>query len=213
MEAHTKRMERFKKSIFKQREEISDRMAKMFELLRELTSSRTPKKVLVREETGNPITKNINAISLIKMEKKKGVKGGKVAKGNMMKLNELEALEPIELEARIKPFILGTPFLTTAKAVIIFEKGTITLKSSKNKIDFVKVPALPSELEKSVEDDLDPITLTNTVSRLVLKWEERSKYHQEKEMEFNQWRSMVFNKKGFIFKKEGCEERNEGGVT
>nr|GEV62467.1 putative RNA-directed DNA polymerase [Tanacetum cinerariifolium] len=35
------------------------------------------------------------------MEKKKGVEGGKVAEGNMMKLNELEALEPIELEARL----------------------------------------------------------------------------------------------------------------
>ncbi|GJT87801.1 retrovirus-related pol polyprotein from transposon TNT 1-94 [Tanacetum coccineum] len=71
-----------------------------------------------------------------------------------------------------KPFILGTPFLTTAKAVIRFEKGTITLKYDKNKIDFVKVPILPSELEKNVEDDLDPITPTNTVSKLILDiWE------------------------------------------
>nr|GEX18880.1 hypothetical protein [Tanacetum cinerariifolium] len=211
-------------------------MAKMFKLLRELTSSRTLEKVLVREETSNPITKNINVISLIKMEKKNGVEGDKVAEGNMMKLNKsgifFEILEEtprsqhigfylkqeineklikglvdnykykdsllaIRLdfmildikEDRIKPFILGTPFLTTAKAVIIFEKGTITLKSGKNKIDFVKVPALPSELWKSVEDDLDPTTLTNTVSRLVLEWEKTRKYHQEKEMEFNQWRS------------------------
>ncbi|GJX68481.1 putative reverse transcriptase domain-containing protein [Tanacetum coccineum] len=51
------------------------------------------------------------------------------------------------------------------KTVIRFEKGTITLKSGKNKIDFVKVPALLSELEKNAEDDLDPITLTNTVNR------------------------------------------------
>ncbi|GJT52985.1 putative reverse transcriptase domain-containing protein [Tanacetum coccineum] len=65
-------------------------------------------------------------------------------------------------EYRNKPFILGTPFLTTAKTVIRFEKGTITLKSGKNKIDFVKVPAFPSELEKNAEDDLDPITPTNT---------------------------------------------------
>ncbi|GKD78634.1 hypothetical protein Tco_1341255, partial [Tanacetum coccineum] len=46
-----------RKAIFKQREEINDRMAEMFGLLKELTSSRTPKKVLVREEAGSPITK------------------------------------------------------------------------------------------------------------------------------------------------------------
>ncbi|GJS33361.1 MAK10-like protein [Tanacetum coccineum] len=323
-------------------------MAKMFRLLRELTSSRTPKKVLIREEANNPVTKNINAISLINMEKEKGIKGDGVAKGNVIGLNKQEALdlikspdkeeemeeetdsrsvgsmkeeltgvetkaealvetpsdsllvtrlgkmdhetckslpvkfmynailkkklvkkddmegnfvipcsiggikyvnaliyqgsdvnvmpmsfysrltnkEPVGTDVRLslashsyiyplgiagnvminiagyvypadfvilnikvdrnKPFILGTPFLTTAKTVIRFEKGTITLKSGKNKIDFVKVPALLSELEKNAEDDLDPITLTNTVSKLILEWEERIKHHQEKEMDFNQ---------------------------
>ncbi|GJR12977.1 MAK10-like protein [Tanacetum coccineum] len=77
-------------------------------------------------------------------------------------------------EDRKKRFILRTPFLTTTKAVIRFEKVTITLKSGKNKIHFVKVPALPSELEKNVEDDLDPITPTNTVSKLILEWGEES---------------------------------------
>ncbi|GJQ94931.1 zinc finger, CCHC-type containing protein [Tanacetum coccineum] len=33
-----------------------------------------------------------------------------------------------------RPFILGTPFLTTAKAVIKFDKGTITLRSGKSKL-------------------------------------------------------------------------------
>ncbi|GKA72153.1 MAK10-like protein [Tanacetum coccineum] len=32
-----------------------------------------------------------------------------------------------------RPFILGTPFLTTAKATIKFDKGTITLRSGKSK--------------------------------------------------------------------------------
>ncbi|GJR25352.1 hypothetical protein Tco_1101584 [Tanacetum coccineum] len=40
MAAHTKRMERFENAIFKQREEISDKMAEMFGLLKELTTSR-----------------------------------------------------------------------------------------------------------------------------------------------------------------------------
>ncbi|GJU86281.1 stigma-specific STIG1 family protein [Tanacetum coccineum] len=42
-------------------------------------------------------------------------------------------------EDKSKPFILGTPFLTTAKIEIRFDKGTITLKSGKNKINFFKI--------------------------------------------------------------------------
>ncbi|GKF57561.1 zinc finger, CCHC-type containing protein, partial [Tanacetum coccineum] len=48
MAAHTERMERFENVIFKQQEEINDRMAEMFGLLKELTTSRAPKKVLIR---------------------------------------------------------------------------------------------------------------------------------------------------------------------
>ncbi|GKC92668.1 hypothetical protein Tco_1158110 [Tanacetum coccineum] len=43
MAAHTKRIKRFENAIFKQREEINDRMAEMFGLLKDLTTSRTPK--------------------------------------------------------------------------------------------------------------------------------------------------------------------------
>nr|GEW07873.1 hypothetical protein [Tanacetum cinerariifolium] len=37
-------------------------------------------------------------------------------------------------------FILGTPFLTKAKVVIKFDKGTITLRSGKSKISFHRIP-------------------------------------------------------------------------
>ncbi|GJT07129.1 hypothetical protein Tco_0841591 [Tanacetum coccineum] len=57
-------MERFENTIFKQREEIKHKMAKMFELLKELTTSKAPKKVLIREEAESPVTKNVNFISL-----------------------------------------------------------------------------------------------------------------------------------------------------
>ncbi|GKF14964.1 hypothetical protein Tco_0056426 [Tanacetum coccineum] len=43
-------------------------MAKMFGLLKELTASKTPEKVLIREEARHPITKNVNIISLIRIE-------------------------------------------------------------------------------------------------------------------------------------------------
>nr|GEW13741.1 hypothetical protein [Tanacetum cinerariifolium] len=39
-----------------------------------------------------------------------------------------------------RPFILGTPFLTIAKAVNKFYKGTITLRSGKSKISFHRIP-------------------------------------------------------------------------
>ncbi|GJS88501.1 hypothetical protein Tco_0771137 [Tanacetum coccineum] len=64
MAAYTERMERFENAIFKQREEINDRMTEMFGLLKELTTSRAPEKVLIREEAKFPVTKNVNSISL-----------------------------------------------------------------------------------------------------------------------------------------------------
>ncbi|GJR26194.1 reverse transcriptase domain-containing protein [Tanacetum coccineum] len=73
-----------------------------------------------------------------------------------------------------KPFILGTPFLTTAKAMIKFDKGTITLRSGKN------------------------------------KWEERIRLYQEKEIEFDRWRSKNFkNEHPALTKVEG--EMDDGG--
>ncbi|GJS98868.1 putative ribonuclease H-like domain-containing protein [Tanacetum coccineum] len=39
-----------------------------------------------------------------------------------------------------RPFILGTPFLTTAKAIIKFDKGTINLSTGKSKISFYRIP-------------------------------------------------------------------------
>ncbi|GJV66378.1 hypothetical protein Tco_1477206 [Tanacetum coccineum] len=64
MATHTERMKIFEHTIFKQHEEINDKMTKMFGLLKELTTSRTPKKVLIREEANFPVTKNVNSISL-----------------------------------------------------------------------------------------------------------------------------------------------------
>ncbi|GJW65536.1 MAK10-like protein [Tanacetum coccineum] len=52
-------MERFENAIFKQREEINDRMVEMFGLLKEHTTSRAPEKVLIRKEAKSPVTKNV----------------------------------------------------------------------------------------------------------------------------------------------------------
>ncbi|GKE10081.1 MAK10-like protein [Tanacetum coccineum] len=94
-----------------------------------------------------------------------------------------------------RPFILGTPFLTTAKAVFKFDKGTITLRSGKSKISFHRISESLCKIERGVKNDIKPIAPTMTVNRLVLEWEERIKLHLEREMEFNRWKSKNFKGK------------------
>ncbi|GKA65369.1 reverse transcriptase domain-containing protein [Tanacetum coccineum] len=73
-----------------------------------------------------------------------------------------------------RPFILGTPFLTTAKAVIKFDKGTITLRYGKNKIRFNRIPKSLCKDEKGINNDIEPIAPTMTLNKLVLEWVMRS---------------------------------------
>ncbi|GJW55962.1 hypothetical protein Tco_0102693 [Tanacetum coccineum] len=94
MAAHTERMGRFENIIFKQREEINGRMTEMFGLLKELTTSRTPEKVLIREEVKFPVTKNVNSISLTKGEEERSNKT-KVTPDNAEKLIEIETETPV----------------------------------------------------------------------------------------------------------------------
>ncbi|GJX26991.1 MAK10-like protein [Tanacetum coccineum] len=326
-------MERFENAIFKQREEINDRMTEMFRLLKELTTSKAPKKVLIREGAKSPVTKNVNSISLIKEEEEEndkhniaindndketdgpnievpvkeaetknraenGVENKPIKKLRMKKFNDsgaragkvkgrtynvsprgpvydtilkkkitkkedirgnfkipcstrglkhVNALvnqvsdinlmpystyikltneRPTETDIRLslashsyiyplgiaedvlvevvehvypmdfvildikedekRPFILGVPFLTTTKAKIKFDKGTITLRSGKSKISFHRIPEPLCKTERGFKNDIEPIAPTMTVNRLVLEWEERIRLHQEKEIEFDQ---------------------------
>ncbi|GJY92394.1 zinc finger, CCHC-type containing protein [Tanacetum coccineum] len=286
-------------------------MAEMFGLLKELTASRTPKKVLMREESRHPITKNVNSISLLRIEEEENRENNrqidksimdpgksdeekppevidmkneverkaddetaKSARENVTKNEEYEPagvssshvvryypkhrineklieglvenqkfndslhsyiyplgiaedvlmdvagyVYPLDFmildirEDEKRPFILGTPFLTTAKAVIKFVKGTITLRSGKSKISFHRTPEPNCRIEKRIENDIEPIAPTMTVNRLVPEWEEKIKLHQEKEMKFNQWRSKIFNNEHPASVKEECEMEDEGGVT
>ncbi|GJZ70156.1 reverse transcriptase domain-containing protein [Tanacetum coccineum] len=112
-----------------------------------------------------------------------------------------------------RPFILGTPFLTTTKAVIKFDKGTITLRSGKSKMSFHRIPKPLCRIEKGIKNNIEPIAPNMIVNRLVLEWEERIKLHQEKEMEFNQWRSKTFKNKHPTFIKAKREVKDEGEVT
>ncbi|GJS52302.1 hypothetical protein Tco_0625664 [Tanacetum coccineum] len=84
-----------------------------------------------------------------------------------------------------------------APAAICKNRGvtTITLRSRKSKISFRRIPESFGKVEKGIKNDIEPIAPTMTVNRLVLEWEERIKLHQEKEMEFDQWRSKNFKNK------------------
>nr|GEY12887.1 hypothetical protein [Tanacetum cinerariifolium] len=112
-----------------------------------------------------------------------------------------------------RPFILGTPLLTMAKAVIKFDKGTITLRSGKSKISFHRIPKSLCNIERGVKNDIEPIAATMTVNRLVLEWEERIKLHLEREMKFGQWRSKNFKSKHHALVKVEGKMDDEGEVT
>ncbi|GJY82340.1 zinc finger, CCHC-type containing protein [Tanacetum coccineum] len=110
-----------------------------------------------------------------------------------------------------RPFILGTPLLTTPKASIKFDTGTITLRLGKHKVNFHRILDSSNVTDKEVKNDIEPISPTMTVNRLVLEWEEKIKLHLEREMQFNQWRSKNF--KGMhptlITTKEGMDDEGE----
>ncbi|GJT86075.1 hypothetical protein Tco_1067792 [Tanacetum coccineum] len=97
--------------------------------------------------------------------------------------------------------------------VIKFDKGTITLRTLKSKMSFHRIPESPCKIKKGIKSDLEPIAPTMTVNRLVLEWVERIKLHQEKEMEFEQWRSKTFKNKHLALVKVKSEMNDEGEVT
>ncbi|GKC36726.1 MAK10-like protein [Tanacetum coccineum] len=223
LDAHTERMERFKNIIFKQREEINGRMTEMFRLLKELTTSRTPEKVLKGKKPNSPSTRTFNnsrsrtqarkkkgkeyqilpgeptydAILKKKITKKEDIGGNFKIPCSIRNLKQVNSLidqgsdvnvmpystyikltdeKPAETDIRLslashsyiyplgiaedvllevaehifpvdfvildikenekRPFILGTLFLTTTKASIKFDTGTITQRSGKNKVIF-----------------------------------------------------------------------------
>ncbi|GJT89067.1 hypothetical protein Tco_1070784 [Tanacetum coccineum] len=96
MAAQTERMERFENAIFKQREEINDRMTEMFGLLKELTASITPEKVLIREDARHPVTKNVNSISLIRGEEEKSAKDNAMFGDSIEKPDGSDAVVPLK---------------------------------------------------------------------------------------------------------------------
>ncbi|GKB64522.1 MAK10-like protein [Tanacetum coccineum] len=72
-------------------------MEEIFGLLKELTSSTTPEKVLVREEIRNPTTKNVNAISLYRIENEKIKENNEVIDKNIIEQEKRSIEEPVRI--------------------------------------------------------------------------------------------------------------------
>nr|GEV99196.1 hypothetical protein [Tanacetum cinerariifolium] len=80
-------------------------------------------------------------------------------------------------EDKKMPFILGTPFLTTAKAVIKFDNDTITLRSGKSKISFHRIRESPviengnappiTKVVEGVETIIAPTTTEEKAQRML----------------------------------------------
>ncbi|GKF85696.1 hypothetical protein Tco_0253523, partial [Tanacetum coccineum] len=71
-------------------------MAEMFGLLKELTASRTLEKLLIREEARYPISKNVNSISLIRMEEEKNVENNRPVDKSMVEPSKCDEEEPLK---------------------------------------------------------------------------------------------------------------------
>ncbi|GJX75776.1 phospholipase-like protein [Tanacetum coccineum] len=112
-------------------------------------------------------------------------------------------------EDKKKPLILGTPFLTTAKAEIKFDKGTICLKYGKSTTQFHISPDPFLMLEEREENKINTLSIVN---KRIFEWEKRIRFHHEIELEFEVWKSKNSKEKTLSPRDDGTSE-NKGGVT
>nr|GEW83187.1 hypothetical protein [Tanacetum cinerariifolium]GEW85087.1 hypothetical protein [Tanacetum cinerariifolium] len=200
-------MERFENAIFKQREVINDRMTEMFGLLKELLASRTPKKVLIREDARHLITKNVNSISVIQEEEEKDVVNNRAIIESIVEPSESEEEEPpkkASMMNKVERRLDDDPTKSLRENIMKKEEEEVAGASRIAKDILVDVTGyvypmdfviLDIKVEKGIKNDIKPIAPTMTINRLVLEWEEKIKLHQEKQMKFDQWRSKNFRNK------------------
>ncbi|GKE71429.1 hypothetical protein Tco_1529501 [Tanacetum coccineum] len=126
-------------------------MAEMFRLLKDLTISRTPKKVLVREKARNPITKCVNAISLVKMKKDKNIKNNKVVDKSIIEASELNIVELIELVGKEEYIEDGTDYELVMSMKEELDRGEIKAEYNESllathlgKMDYETYNSLPA---------------------------------------------------------------------
>ncbi|GKD89589.1 MAK10-like protein, partial [Tanacetum coccineum] len=200
-------------------------MAEMFGLLKELIASRNLKKVLVREEARNPITKHVNSISLIRMKEEKSVGNNKMV-GKM----EYEAYHSLPVDtmrkAMLKKMITKKEdtritLLTEEKLVEIETRLSLASQS------YIYPLGIAEDVLVEIADFIYPVDfvildikedrkrpfILGMPFLTTAKAEIRIKFHQEKELKFNQWRGKMFNDKDSATTREDVIFADEGGVT
>jgi hypothetical protein len=65
MSTHYERLAKFKEAVYRQKEEMQEKMTEMMSLLEEYSNIKTPNKELLRKENATPTTKFVNSISIV----------------------------------------------------------------------------------------------------------------------------------------------------
>ncbi|GJY20032.1 hypothetical protein Tco_0392598 [Tanacetum coccineum] len=111
-------------------------MTKMFGLLKELTTNRTPKKVLIREEAKFLVTKNVNSISLAREEEERSDKIDVATGNDIKKPTETEmGMQANEAEKKSEAGKEEIPKVPNSQPVEYYLKHSINKKLIKGLVD------------------------------------------------------------------------------
>ncbi|GKD56366.1 hypothetical protein Tco_1289753 [Tanacetum coccineum] len=176
-------MERFEEAIYKQMEEINERITENFSLLKDYTIGKS-EKVLVREEVGKPDTKYVNIISLVRMENNKGKEGDGVV--------DKSIVEPIELVEKEE---VVDDIMDNESGIV--DDMLVDVAGFVYSMDFVILDVKEDEYMPLIL--VTPfLTTARAEIRRILEWEERIENFQEDELGFSKWRSKAFDDKNLV---------------
>lgn len=71
MATHSARLARFEEAVYKQKEEMQEKMNEMMSLLEEYANQKTPERILLRKESTTPTTQFVNSITIIHKDSEK----------------------------------------------------------------------------------------------------------------------------------------------
>jgi hypothetical protein len=71
MAAHSDRLARFEEAVYKQKEEVQEKMNEMMSLLEEYANQKTPERMLLRKESVTPTTQFVNSITIVHKDDEK----------------------------------------------------------------------------------------------------------------------------------------------
>ncbi|GJS02897.1 hypothetical protein Tco_0319405 [Tanacetum coccineum] len=126
--------------------------------VRELTTSKTPKKILIREEAKSPVTKNVNSISLARGEEERSDKMNETL-GNTVKPTGIETGIPVKeaegnnetenkpIEKAEKEEVVEAP---SSRPVKYYLKHRINEKLIEGLVDNLRGPANDAILKKKI---------------------------------------------------------------